>query len=482
MTKTATRRLLLPEDLRRPFRYATRRNPDLRTQGGKIGALAAALHKPLYPHQQYIADVGTELNPPGSHLTYRYQLVIIAEPRQVGKTTLLRPVMAHRCMIRPRTPVFMTAQMGKDARERWTDLVAELEQAEALAPFLRKIEGKGSERLWFPNGSYISPFAPGEDALHGYTPPFVSIDEGWAFSAEEGGNLRRAIRPAQITLPDRQLWVMSAAGTAESEWWEELVEVGRASVNDPGSRIAYFEHSMDPDADPYDPASWDFHPGLDGLITLEDLTEEAKPENNTHGDWLRGYMNIATKTRDNTVLDLDAWDAAAVELLHPPAGATVVYGYDVAIDRTAASVWRAWREPSTGRLALAVQETREDSDWLPEYVANLHADGQPTIGADDGGPARAVTDRLRRAQIPIQTLDGKSMTTSWGAIKAALTHGELVHDGSPAMRAALEVAVERTIGDVVAISRRKSLGPVDPPIAATVAGWLADRQIPDQMF
>lgn len=481
MTATAPGRLLMPEDLRRPFRYATRRNPDLRTQGGKIGALASAFGKPLYPHQQYIADVSTELNPPGSHLTYRYQLVIIAEPRQVGKTTLMRPVMAHRCIVRPRTPVFMTAQLGKDARERWAGVVTELEHSAGLAPFLRKIEGKGSERLWFPNNSFISPFAPGPEALHGETPPLVSIDEGWAFSAEEGANLRRAIRPAQITLRDRQLWIMSAAGNADSEWWNELVEIGRASVNDPGSRIAYFEHSMDPEADPYDETSWDFHPGLDGLITLEDLREEAKPENNKHVDWLRGYMNIATTTRDTTVLDLEAWDAAGTsEPLTPPEDGPV-YGYDVAIDRTAASVWRAWRNEA-GQLVLAVQETREDTDWLPDYLANLYADGEPTIGADDGGPVRVVTDRLRRHQIPITTLDGKSFTTSWAAIKAALAHGELIHDGSPAMRAALEVAAERTIGDVTALSRRHSLGPIDPPVAATVAAWLADRTMPDQMF
>lgn len=482
MTTVSTGRLLMPEDLRRPFRYATRRNPELRTQGGKIGALAKAFGKPLYPHQQYIADVATELNPPGSRLTYRYQTILIAEPRQVGKTTLMRPVMAHRCIIRPSTPVFMTAQLGKDARERWAQLVADIESNKALAPFLRKTEGKGAERLWFPNGSFISPFAPGPDALHGESPPLVSIDEAWAFTAEEGDELRRAIRPGQITLRDRQLWIMSAAGNADSEYWNDLVEVGRASIKDPRSKIAYFEHSMDPDADPYDPASWDFHPGLDGLITLDDLAEEAKPENNKHVDWLRGYMNIATKGRTDTVVDLDAWDGLATEQT-PPDPEQVAYAYDVALDRTAASVWAAWVDDD-GVLQLHVQETREGADWLPDYIEDLYRDAQPTIGADDGGPARVVTDQLRRIRnIPVEVVTGSDASTAWGALKAHVKDGTLRHDGSPALRAALEVAVERPVGDANALSRRKSLGPIDAAMAATTAGWFADRLTPTiQLF
>lgn len=480
MLTSPTRRLLMPEDLRRPFRFATRRNPDLRTRGGKIRVLGDAMGRPLKPHQQYIADVGTELAPPGSDLLFRYQTVIIAEPRQVGKTVLLRPVFLDRCMWRPGTATFMTAQSGKDGAARWEDLVDDLE-ASVFGEFASIKRGKGDQSCGFPNRSFIAPFAPTRDGLHGESPDLVGIDEGWAFSLEGGRDLMRAVRPAMITRKARQVWILSAAGTADSEWWNELVEIGRASVDDPGSTIAYFEHSIDDDADPYDQGAWDFHPGLDGLITMADLAEEAKPENNTHGDFLRGFMNRSTKVRDEQVLDLDAWDALAVDLSDANP-AQVAYAYDVAIDRTAASVWQAWRDPDTSKICLHRLKTAEGADWLPEYVANVYADtGQPPA-ADDGGPARLVTDALRRNNVPVDVLAGRDASTAWAAIKAGVRDTTLVHDGSPALRAGLEVAVERHVGDAKVLSRRHSLGPIDAPIAASTAAWFADRLYPSMQI
>lgn len=475
MSEEPGRRLLMREDLRRPFRYATQRNPDLRTRGSKIGVLGAALGRPLKQHQQYVADVATEINPPGSRLFFRYQRVIIADPRQVGKTTLLRPVMLDRCLTWPSTDVFMTAQTGKDAGERWDDLVADLETS-AFGRFLVVKRGKGSQVATFPNGSAIAPFAPTRDGLHGESPDLVPIDEGWSFSQEGGLDVMRAVRPAQITRPRRQLWIMSAAGTAESEWWNELVEVGRASVDDPSSTTAYFEHSMDPDHDPYDPASWEFHPGLDGLISLADLAEEAKPENNSHGDFLRGFMNISTKVRDHTVIDVDAFDALAGAQV-PPRPATVSYAYDVAIDRTAATIYTAWAADD-GRTDLRILETREGDAWLADYVANIATKHGVTPTAYDGGPARATTDALDRAGVPVDVLTSTARATAWTAFKGAAKTGTVRPDGSAALRAALEVAVERTDEDGERPSRRRSLGPIDALVSAMTARWFADRSTP----
>lgn len=470
-TEARPRRLLMPEDLRRPFRYATRRNPELRTRGGKIAVLAAAMGKPLKPHQQYIADVATELNPPGSRLVFRYQLVIVAEPRQVGKTTLIRPVAVERCLARPGTQTFMTAQLGKDASARWEDLVLDVQASPVLGSAATVRRGKGDQRCTFPTASFIAPFPPEVTALHGYSPPLIFVDEAWAFSAEQGADLMRAIRPAQITKTDRQLWIVSAAGTAESEWWNELVELGRASVNDPNSTIAYFEHSADPDADPYDPDTWEFHPGLDGLITIDDLEAEAKA--NPHADFLRGFLNLATKVRDKTVVDLEAWDALHAKQQTPPAPHATAYGYDVAIDSTWASVWGSWLDDD-GTLHLHVERSEEGTDWLVPHLRELHTTGA-TICADDGGPSRAVTAALRREGVPVTTLNGTESSTAWAAFKEDVKHARLAHDGSALLRRALELAVEKHRGDALALSRRHSLAPIDPLVAALVAAEIARR-------
>lgn len=473
LTDAAPSRILMPEDLRRPPRYATRRNPALRTHGGKIGVLAAETGKPYYPHQQYIVDVGTELNPPGSRLLYRYQLVVCALPRQVGKTTMMRPRTLHRLLYRPNTQVYMTAQLGKYSADRWEDLVKDYESSPLIKSFIDVKRGKGDQRCTLPNGSFVAPFAPGRDALHSTTPAEVDVDEGWAFSGERGADLMRAVRPAQITRRDRQLWIFSAAGDSSSEWWNALVDAGRKSVDDPKSKMAYFEWSMDPDADPYDPANWEFHPGLDGLITIEDLVEEAKPENNSHGDWLRGFMNISTKTRDNTVLDMSVWDGRTATLSAPDP-TEAAYAYDVAIDRTSASIYSAWRD-DTGVMNVSVYKTDEGVKWLVPEVKRMKDDGL-TVVADDGGPARAVTRQLERQGYDIPTMTGKDYATAWTEFKGMVKDGPFRHDGSPALRSALEVAVEgRGAGDNPSPSRKHSLGAIDSLIAAIGAVWQADN-------
>lgn len=475
------RRVEHPSQLRRPPKFATLPDLSLRTRGYKVGVLASEMGKPLLPHQQYVADVGTELNPPGHPFAFRRRLVVVSWPRQTGKTTMQRPLFVERCISRPRTSAYMTAQLGKDSADRWADLVADLETNPLLSSWTRLTRGNGHERATFPNGSFIAPFAPGPKALHGTTPPLVSIDEGWAFTPEGGAALMKAVRPAQQTVWDRQLWVFSAAGDASSEWWLKLQEQGRASINDPLSDMAYFEWSIADDADPYDEDAWQFHPGLDGLITIHTLREEANPERNTHADWLRGYMNRTTFVSTATVFDLDVWDTLAGPQTRPDPRA-VAYGYDVSIDRTAASVWSAWRAPD-GKLDLHVHKTDEGADWLPEYVGAIHREHPAaTIGADDGGPARIATDALTRAGVPVRALVGKDASTAWTSFKAEVNGGRIRHDGSATLRRGLAVAVEKSIGDATMISRRHSLGPVDAPIAAEIAAWFADHTHGPQLF
>lgn len=465
------------ESLRRPPRYATKRNPALKTRGGKIRVLADLIGRPLKPHQQYIADVATELNPPGSRLKWRYQLVIVSLPRQTGKTTLTRPIVLERTLSRPNLQCFMCAQMGKDSTARWNDLVSDFEQSDALGAAAHVLRSKGSERLTWPNRSYVSPFAPGPKCLHGYSPELVLIDEGWAFSADEGADLMKAIRPAQITKTDRQLWIISAAGDDDSEWWNELVKSGRESIDDPRSTTAYFEWSIDPDVDPYNPENWDFHPGLDGLITIEDLKAEA--ENNTQADFLRGFLNRSTSTSDRKlVLDLDQVEATHALDQQPPAKSSdVIFSYEVAYDRTAATIYAAWKDEAN-LTQIKTYETRPGVHWVaPFLLEEIRAgriDPAHQLFADDGGPTRLVTAHLRREGYPVQVLSGREIVDAWARFKELVEVHGLEHDNSEGLLLGIRNASERPMGDSLGLSRRHSFGPIDSLIAAVVAASRAD--------
>jgi hypothetical protein len=473
--------IILPEDLPHPPKYATRRNPDLATRGPQVAAIGAALGKPLYSHQRYIADVANELNPPGSHLKYRYQRVIVSQPRQTGKTVLQRPVMIERTLSTKNTNAFMCAQLGKYSTARWNDLVNDLQSSSALFHFANIKRSQGSESLTWPNGSKIAPFAPGRDALHGETPPLVFTDEGWKFDQESGDILAKAIRPAQITLGDRQWWIISAAGDVDSTWWDALCEAGRAATLDPNSTTAYFEWSMNEDDDPYDPASWGFHPGLEGLITLDDLAEEAKPENNSHADFLRGFMNIPTKYSEKTVINVEKWEKGTVEFTEDINIREWTLAYDVAIDESYASVYLAKR--SGARIDLVMFEQREGSSWLTPWLLELLKKTRPkAMYADDGGPARLVTARLATKGHRVTVLDGRASALSWASFKEHVELGVLAHCDSTQITEEIEYAVETYAGDVATLSRRRSRSAIPSLIAAHVATYGAGKNIGLQMW
>ena len=78
--------------------------------------------------------------------------------------------------------------------------------------------------------SRIRAFAPTPTSIHGSTPHLVMIDEAWAFDAARGEDLIAAINPAQITLRDRQLWIVSSQGDAASAFLDSYIDLGRASA------------------------------------------------------------------------------------------------------------------------------------------------------------------------------------------------------------------------------------------------------------
>jgi hypothetical protein len=451
--------------------YATPRDPLARTEGGQVARIAEALGTPLMPWQRLVADVALERHPDDPR-RWRYPLVVVTVPRQAGKTTLVAAVAVHRAITRGRGRVFMTAQKGKDARARWRDTRDRLMDSPLARQLPPPLNGAGTESLRFPGGAEIKPFAPTRDALHGETPPLVIIDEAWSFDTARGEDLMQAIRPAQITLADRQLWILSTAGTAESTFLREHVDNGRASLDDPGSGIAYFEWSAPEGAEPYSPETWRFHPALGHTITTGDLAAEA--ETSTRANFERAYLNRWTVAAE-TVVDLEAhYDPRGNEDQLPPApGTPLALAYAVAQDRSRSSGWASWVDPS-GKVQLRAVLVKPGSKWLVDELPKLRDELRPrVIMADDGGPARPVTDELRRRKLDVETIGFRDYATACGAFLNGLVDDQLAHDGSASLRDALAAVRLKFVSDQRAYDRRKSAGPIDPLEAATVAAWAA---------
>lgn len=454
-----------------PPRFSPQRDPRLKCDGAQIAFIAKALGKPLMPWQRHVADIATEKLPSGR---YKYPIVLVTVPRQSGKTTLVGPVQLQRIISMPNIKAFYTAQTGKDARERFSDLVNLVQESPIRRVFNKPRWAAGSEALIAPNGSRLQMFAPGPAAIHGETPPLVTLDEIWHHSEARGNELMGAIGPAQITLPHRQIWMISTMGTALSGFMNDYIARGRAGE----AGIAYFEWSIDPAADPYDEAAWTFHPALGITQDIADLRAESL--NQKRGEWLRAYCNKLTEATDALV---SAEDLAALPIAAPPRRRDVAIGYEVAVDGSAASVYAAWRTED-GAPAIHLVHRAGGTSWLAPLVRRIAAEWKPrVITADDGGTTRPVTAELINPAVKnldpvdVSPLGGRDFTSACQQlITAARDHKNLEHDHTDSLTKAFAHAVIRSGGDSWRLSRTYSTGPIDSLIAAAAALWEFDRQ------
>lgn len=455
-----------------PPLFATRRNPLLRSDGPQVEVIARTLGTPFIPWQSYVADVAGERRADGS---YEYQIVIVGVPRQTGKTTLIRAVGTHRCLVCGRD-VFYTAQTGKDARARWMDLVKLLRLNDALKDRVKIALRGGSEHVEFPGGNVFQVFAPTPESLHGYTPPTVFIDEAFAQSAEAGDLLMGAIGPAQFTIVDKQIWIVSTMGTAESTFLHDWID--RAVEGMP--RVAVFLWGADDDQDPYtEEGVRSFHPGigfeLNGKV-LEPTDVLEQIDRNTRAEYERAYANRRTITAGHTI-PADVWRALADDDLElPPGGiADCVVTYDVGPDRRGASILASWLDdddvPCTKVLAAAPGVA-----WLADAVETIDDEHRPTaIAAADHGPVLEVTAQLVARGIDVDLVKEREYATASGALLTLIETGDLRHDGTAPLEHSMTGLVMRpgAGGDGVAISRRHSVGDASAGVAAAIGLWLA---------
>ncbi|QXG07732.1 terminase [Curtobacterium phage Penoan] len=451
--------------------YCTQPTPGAQHDLERTRVVARALGRPHMPWQDLTVRIASERRADDPR-QFRYKVVILTVPRQSGKTTVMGNVLTDRGLAQPRRRAFYTAQTGKDATERWKDLVnAAIATASPLRHVVRLRKAIGSQSLTLPTGSTIQPFSPKPTSLHGYTPHDVMVDEGFAFDEQQGSGLMGAIGPAQITLEDRQLWIVSTAGTADSVWLKQQVDAGRAAVDDPDSQIAYLEWSLPEGLDVDNPEHWTFHPAVGHTITLDDLQQMHEQFRDNPSEWRRAFMNLWTTTTD-AVVDLDQFDTLAVEQTPPADTSGMVLAYEVARDRSRSAVYAAWHDEATGTPNIRALRVHDGDEWVAGFVHDtVDALGVRVVGADNGGPTRRITDRLNEdpSAPDVEALGTGDLTLAWDGLKTHIGRGTMRHDGGQALRDSLGATLERTLGQGWAPDRMKSPEPIPETIAATVA-------------
>lgn len=452
-----------------PPRYARERDPCARTYGPKVARLAAAMGLPLMPWQQQVADTALELDDRG---VFRYSTIVLTVPRQSGKTSLLRPVLAHRALMRPKAELWLTAQMRQDARDTWADTASVIE-ASPLGELTRRRDTNGSECLSFSNGSRLRLFNAGSDkALHGKQSDLVFIDEAFAFTAEQGAVILQAVVPTQATRPGAQTWIVSTAGTASSTWLREFVLAGRAQDR---RRMAYFEWSIPEDAE--DLADLDLyarhHPALGHTIGREAL--ETAFETMAPSEFARAYGNFWTSS-DEWVIAPAIWQAAAtveeIDRRKPLALAV-----EVSADRASGALAICGTGTESGTAVLEIVDQRGGIGWITPRVLEL-LDRYPnmTLVIDPVSPAGTVHRELtelkkRRRRIPLLDFGAAELVDGHTEFMDGLTARTVRHSGDDRLDTAVAAAAPRTLRETTVFSRRVAEDGTSP--AALLAAVLA---------
>jgi phage terminase large subunit-like protein len=205
----------------------------------------------LMPWQELVAGTGTEVREDGLPA---YREAVVEVPRQQGKSVLTLSLMLARGLDQPGTMISYSAQTRLSGRKRLLDVWWPRVRSSPLRRLVDVRKGYGSEAFTFANGSLLMLASGTEASDHGDTLDLAVIDEAWA---QRDATIEQALKPAMLTRPAAQLFIVSTAGTEFSAYFRGKVNEGRArcEMGVTGSS-AYFGWSAPDDADPGDPAVW----------------------------------------------------------------------------------------------------------------------------------------------------------------------------------------------------------------------------------
>jgi len=442
-------------------RYATARTPERETLGRAAARVAKVLGSPLMPWQRQVADVALEVDVTG-RLVYRDAVLTV--PRQQGKSFLVLVLLLVRALLTPRTNAVYTAQSGLDARKKLAEDWLPAVQSSAIGTQVTAYLAPGRESLRFSNGSVVQLVASTAKSGHGMVLDLGVLDEAFAYG---DARTEQALRPAMMTRPDPQLWVVSTAGTPDaSPYLYERVQGGRLAVEAGVTEgLAYFEWSAPDDADPADPETWrSCMPALGR--TVDEGAVRAAQQSMARSEFARAYLNRWVASMGEPLVNLDVWNALA----EPDAARPdwVVLGLDVAPKGRSAAITAVGERD--GLLYGSVLDHGEGTDWLLPALGRHVGTDRPYVLCDEKSVAHLLPEIKHAAGIDrVIALGVREVPGACEFWLRLVNEGKLRHRGEPELTVALDGAGQRSLGDGWAWSRSKSGADITPLVALTWA-------------
>jgi hypothetical protein len=429
------------------------------------------------PWQRYVADVALEIDPKTGRLAYRE--VVLTVPRQSGKTTLLLALMVQRALgFQTRQRILYTAQTRGAARLKWEEEhVNALKASTFKNDFTVRLQ-LGHEAIKWNNGSRHGVVPSTATAGHGETLDLGVIDEAFA---QVDNRLEQAFKPAMITRPQPQLWIVSTAGTKKSVYLRAKVDAGRERcAADVRHSVAYFEWSAPDDADPNDEEIWwSCMPALGH--TINPAAIRADKESMDLADFRRAYLNQWPDAAPDrwTAMPEQMWrDAIREEGILT---GRVAFGLDATPNGSHGAIG-TWGKNQFGQDQLELTDHSAGTGWMVERALQLAVKWQPkSFVIDAKGPIGSKINDLKKGidklvksglldrNIPVVTPNIGEICHACGWFYDSVRYSRMVHLGDKSMAYALAGADKRMIGDSWAWSRKSTDEDISPLYAGTLA-------------
>jgi hypothetical protein len=421
--------------------WGTQRTPERPTLGGGVFDVSTRMGKPLRTWQRYVADVAMEVDTETGLLAYKS--VVLVAMRQQGKSELMLPVIAHRCIAMPAMSakyrgskeiqpiydgqaVLYTAQTADVARLRWrrnhlTRMLGAPTIRQHMSDPTDRWGGaslsKQAEAMFFRNGSIYAPGATtGKTAGTGDTLDMALIDEAWS---HESARAALGMRPAMLTRDLSQIWSLSMVPgpvRLESRPWkylQDLIDIGIARVGaGVRSGTAFFMYGADaeaPDYDPENPALWrKVMPNLGAGISEAAVREDFGSMD--LADFEAEYLSVPYKRRVRrwNLIRKGTWEDLLDETSQIDGRPTL--GVEMSEDRKRAWIVAAGRR-ADGDWHIEVLEPgdrveldRLDVEWVLRAAVDI-AKAMKAYGVvlDPRRPAGSLRVALEREKIKVLT-------------------------------------------------------------------------------
>lgn len=451
-------------------KYETKPTPRSRSWHREIEAAAARLGTPFMPWQKkagrLIGELSSELcrcHNPGRPLPRR-KTVIISVPRQSGKTTITRGATAARADQEGNLRMFGTAQSRLYAVRHLENL------ALALGSGVVSRLGVGNEKIVWPNDSRYEVIAPTDSGGHGDSIDWMVVDEGWKLSRHTLGGLR----PAMAARPHSQMLIISTMGTVDSDVWNELVLMGRESIEDPNSTIGYLEYSAPDESAVFEESRWsEWMPALGHTLSVPTIREDMKilsPQ-----DFTRAYGNLTVASL--SIVFPEEWvDRSWVAAMEPPE--RLVLAVDVNSEPPGAAI-TSGHLASDGIVGIRTLEWRFGSpSWVTQTVDTIiRKRSVEAVVGDFGGPARALLAELtsvcENRGVPLVDRKPRELGGDTAGFYDALRESAVALERNEHLEAAIRGAYRKSIGDLWVPHRKRMLIDASPLMGAIMSYGMA---------